>query len=187
MIIGLTGYKGSGKSVVARHLTMHHGFIRRPFAYPLKSMVAVLGVPPEILDGDDEAKSRPLECLGGKSARYALQKLGTEWGRGMMGENFWVDRWLDGARRLHDCTSHVVADDVRFPNEVEAIRKLGGFIVRVDRPGCGAGDNHASENPDAISHDCRVLNDSTVDALRTQINVLVRRVHAQQMTELFAI
>lgn len=175
MIIGLTGYKGSGKSVVARRLSQHHGFVRRPFAYPLKAMVAALGVPAEILDGDDEAKSRPLACLGGRSARYALQKLGTEWGRSIMGESFWTDRWKDGATTYPD----IVADDVRFPNEAYAIRDLGGVIIRVNRRQEVPQDTHASENPDAIPYNVMLYNDGTVEELHAQVDGLIGQLMGQ--------
>ena len=40
----------------------------------------------------------------------------------------------------------VVITDVRFPNEADLILGLGGELVRVDRPGVRAGDQHASES-----------------------------------------
>lgn len=69
MLIGLTGFKGSGKSVVARHLTLRHQYIRRPFAYHLKAMMSALGVPAEILDGSNFDKATPLTVLGEHTAR----------------------------------------------------------------------------------------------------------------------
>lgn len=131
MLIGLTGPAGSGKSTVAKILSVDYGYARRPFAYHLKAMIGELGVPAEILDGDSEAKSKPLPQLGGHSTRYALQCLGTEWGRECMGQDFWVKIWLNGLEDIKH--NSVVADDVRFANEAYAIQSRGGVIIEVRR------------------------------------------------------
>lgn len=51
----------------------------------------------------------------------------------------WVDYVL---RKDHDCDILVIPD-VRYPNEVEAIRYLGGIVVKVVRPGYGPRDTPA--------------------------------------------
>lgn len=171
LIVGLVGFKGVGKSAVAKHLCAEHGFTRRPFAFHLKAMAGALGIPTDILDGDDAMKSRPLDILGGKTTRYALQTLGTEWGRNFMGQDFWTNRWRSG---LPACP-RVVADDVRFPNEAEVILSLGGLIVRIEREGC-AGDGHASENPDAIHADVSISNNGSMEQLRKSVDELVKSI-----------
>jgi hypothetical protein len=97
--------------------------------------------------------------------RYALQTLGTEWGRNCY-TNTWVDYAIRVASRLeagweysapmgvcgqqlHKYTG-IAIPDVRFKNEVAAIKKAGGVVIRVDRPGYGGNmvggiQNHASE------------------------------------------
>ncbi len=157
MIIGLMGFKGVGKSIVARHLSTEHGYVRRPFAYPLKAMIAALGVPPDVLDGNDAAKSRPRDELCGRTARHAMQTLGTEWGRRHMGEDFWVKKWVDGVGAYR----FIVADDVRFQNEVDAIKSLGGRVLMIRRDGFEGSDGHASEMPDPTWADVIVWNNGT--------------------------
>lgn len=156
MLVGLIGYKGSGKSVVARHLTLNHCYVRRPFAYHLKAMLGALGVPAGYLDGNDALKSKPLEVLGGHSTRHAMQTLGTEWGRTYLGGDFWVDRWKAGISDYRQ----VVVDDVRFGNEGKAIRDCGGLLIRITRPGVG-GSSHVSEALDGLSFDAEVINDGS--------------------------
>ncbi|MFG1399806.1 nucleoside/nucleotide kinase family protein [Roseixanthobacter pseudopolyaromaticivorans] len=53
----------------------------------------------------------------------------------------------------------VVADDVRFTNEADAIRARGGIIVEIHRPGSGdvTGADHISEAM-PIEPDLRVVN-----------------------------
>ena len=67
--------------------------------------------------------------------RYALQRLGTEWGR-----DCWPDTWaaaaVRGAEHLLSLLSGpkvVAIPDVRFPNEVEHIKKAGGKVIRIKR------------------------------------------------------
>lgn len=179
MIVGLTGYKGSGKSEVARHLTARHGFTRKPFAYHLKAMLSALGVPTSILDGDDDVKSRPLDVLGGHTARHAMQTLGTEWGRTHLGHDFWVQRWAETVPLF----PRVVADDVRFDNEAAAVRSRGGIIVLVENPRLAINiDKHASEST-VRDPDYYIFNDGTVDDLRRKVDDMLAEMRGDKYAD----
>jgi hypothetical protein len=100
----------------------------------------VKAVANDMIDG--HLKEAPTPFLSGRSPRHAMQTLGTEWGRDQMNENFWVNITLQRVK-LFD---RVVISDVRFPNEVDMIRKLGGMVVRVERQiGDVPADLHPSE------------------------------------------
>ncbi len=75
--------------------------------------------------------------------RRLLQRLGTEGGRDILGENIWVDTAF-GRARLDG--AGLVITDVRFPNEAEAIKARGGKVVRISRPGIGPVNEHASDS-----------------------------------------
>jgi energy-coupling factor transporter ATP-binding protein EcfA2 len=62
--------------------------------------------------------------------RKLLQWLGTEWGRGTVNENIWVDIWQKEVESA-SAKSIVVCDDVRFDNEAETMARLGGTIVQI--------------------------------------------------------
>lgn len=161
LIVGLVGLAGAGKSTASRIISNEFGIPRRPFAFPLKRMIATLGFPSEVLDGPASVKELPTDKLDGKSLREAMQTLGTEWGRNCMGKNFWVNRWTEGLPELPGA----VADDCRFENEVQAIRHLGGIVIRLDRMGAGVkgeGAKHASEQIDGLEIDVRLTNNGTV-------------------------
>lgn len=139
IVIGLCGAEGAGKSTAARILQDEYNGIIVPFAAPLKQMLEALGVPPAHLYGSPEAKAEALEMLGGNSARYAMQTLGTEWGRQCMGPEFWAAIWrakvADMAAKMagrHGALL-IVADDVRFPSEVDAIHAASGRVYCVTR------------------------------------------------------
>ena len=59
----------------------------------------------------------------------------------------------------------VVIDDVRFPNEADMIRRLGGELWLVDRPGTAYEGGHAIEGalvdlmPDAVINNSGTLED----------------------------
>lgn len=146
---------GSGKTTLANTL-QGHGYVRLPFAAPLKSMLRALlieaGVKPyhahQMTDGPLKESSIPE--LGGLTPRHALQTLGTEWGRTQMHPDFWVQIWTARARRELAAGRSVVSDDMRFPNEAAAITALGGLTVQIIRPApAGASPTgvpgHASE------------------------------------------
>jgi hypothetical protein len=146
MIIGLySPAPQSGKSTIAHHLVLRHGYELLPFAQPLKKMarqlLAIQGLSEQRivyhLHQDKTAIIEELGCTG----RHLLQTLGTDWGRQLIHPDLWVRCWSAqaGARQL------VVADDVRFLNEVEAVKALGGEVWKVWRPGAQLDCPHASE------------------------------------------
>src|SRR5262245_61605141 len=121
LLIGITGLAGSGKSTLAKQYEVEQNEKRIPFAQPLKDMLEAMGVPHKHLHGTPAQKAEPLAILGGKSARFALQRLGTEWGRDMISESLWVDAWRQRAEITLSTGRDVVVDDVRFANEVDVI------------------------------------------------------------------
>lgn len=165
MIVGLCGAIGAGKTAAARQLSARYGFVRVRFAGPLKDMLRALGLAEEDVDGG--LKDRPCALLGGRTPRHAMQTLGTEWGRQCVDKNLWVRAWRAQTERY----DNVVADDVRFPNEVAEIKNLGGVVLRVTRPGsCTAAEAaaHASEQAD-LDVDGEVINDSDIAALGAKL------------------
>lgn len=113
--------------------------------------------------------------------RYALQTLGTEWGR-QLDENIWLlyaDR--DAAKRKVE--GFGIVPDCRFLNEARFIKDSGGLLLEIIRPGYDGSDAmaagvtaHASEMDrirDAekfkkyITH--TINNNSTLDAFHRRI------------------
>jgi hypothetical protein len=142
-LIALTGYAGSGKSTMADILACEHGFTVVKFAGPLKDMLRVLGLGDREIEGD--LKEQPCQLLAGHTPRRAMQTLGTEWGRDLFGQDFWVGIAMHKVRAVLDQGGRAVIDDCRFPNEVAAIKAAGGVVVRIVRPGVGPVNAHASE------------------------------------------
>ena len=138
-IIGLVGFAGSGKGTVADYLVTKHNYVKMAFADPLKDAAAAMfGWPRHMLEGDTEPsrifreKADPFwteKFSDTFTPRIALQKLGTEAGRNVFHQNIWIYA-IENRVRQH---KNVVISDVRFSNEIEAIVKWGGHILRIKR------------------------------------------------------
>lgn len=189
IVIGLTGVAGSGKTTVAEILREEWGAERRPFADPLKRMLRRLledqgvGLADACRMTSGDLKEITTEYLGGRTPREAMQTLGTEWGRALA-PTLWIDAWRRGLEKLalesgaDDEELVVVVDDVRFPNEVAALRAFGGTIVRVERPGSGlvgAAGRHASEYADLGVPDVLIDNGGDLRRLRGAVNALAAK------------
>lgn len=136
-VIGLMGLAQSGKSTVAQYLEREHSFARVRFAGPLKAMCRAIGLSDREIEGEGKELPHPLLC--GKTPRFAMQTLGTEWGRDIIGPDFWTGIWRESVfAALNEGAKGIVAEDCRFPNEAEAIRALGGKLWRIERAGLSA-------------------------------------------------
>ena len=139
-LIGLTGYAGSGKDTVAGMISDQLPLCEvqhLAFAAPLKRFCR------EVFDWTEQHTDGPLKEVPDKrwqrpdgsylTPRYAMQRLGTEWGRDCD-----LDVWVKLALRTVETLEHVGADvavitDVRFVNEARAVREAGGEVWRVQR------------------------------------------------------
>ncbi len=168
-LIGLWGYAGAGKDTAAEALVAD-GWTRAAFAGPVYT--ALLALDPKVADhgwrvsdvvheqGWDSAKRSYPEV------RRLLQRMGTEAGRRVHGENVWIDALF----RTVDPGQRVVITDVRFENEAKAIYVRGGLVVEIFRPGVGPANGHASEVrlPDGAI-DRTIRNDGTVAELHAKM------------------
>lgn len=167
-IIAVMGVAGSGKTVVARRLE-EYGFQRTRFAAPIKVMLKVgLGLTDAQLDGDE--KTQPIHDLGGASARTMMQTLGTEWGRRMIHPDLWASVWK---RHVAQMTGKIVVDDLRFPNEAQAIREMGGVIWRVYRPGLVTMDHASERQQKNIAEDVLLNNATSLEDLERSVDLAV--------------
>lgn len=172
-IIGIVGLAGSGKSTLEDLIRCRHDFAVETLAAPLKMFCAsVFGFDSLSLYGPSEYRNA-IDPRWGFSARRALQFIGTEVARGLH-PDVWV-RSLISRIELRGLKRYVVSD-VRFQNEIDALKAVGGKIVMIRRPGVEQGE-HASERADELTGIDFVLNnDSTVEALAERADAIVSEV-----------
>ena len=222
MIIGLVGLAGSGKDTVGGFLVQDHDFMRIALADPLKRFAReVYDFSEEQLWGPSQFRNAPdlryprivrrsierdpgdtrsgfEEITEYLTPRYALQTLGTEWGRDCY-DNTWIDLairsakkvlgggfWYDERSGVYECSrmnrppAGVVITDCRFLNEERAIKAAGGKVIRIVRPGAGlvgAAGKHKSETEQLqIRADVEIVNAGTLDELRANVRGLVESI-----------
>ena len=141
MIVGIVGFIGSGKDTAAEYLENEHNFKKESFAASLKDAVSnVFGWDRDLVEGQTE-KSREWRNqvdewwatrlnMPHLTPRWVLQHWGTELCR----VGFHADIWLASLeRRILNSAPDVVISDCRFENEINAIKRLGGKIIQINR------------------------------------------------------
>lgn len=182
MIIGISGKAQAGKDTIAGmlqvlltnpHITwdMYNSDICYAWDHFIVHYADLLKeVSQEMLDmpfddfNNQEVKQQYIDWLG-MTVREFLQKLGTAV-RKEIDPDFWVKALFN---TYHN--GNVIIADVRFPNEAEAIKERGGILIRIERPGAGAG-NHISETAldNYDKFDYIVNNDGTLEDLFKRIS-----------------
>lgn len=158
MIIGISGKAGSGKDTAAQMLKWIYNNPGKTwqdccntpinsryadinvahFADALKEATQHMLVVSDWETNTQEGKMTYIDWLG-MTVREFLQKFGTAM-RLNVDPNFWVKAlWAN----LQSWDNVIIAD-VRYPNELQSIIDRGGFVIRLEREGAGAG-NHDSE------------------------------------------
>lgn len=155
MILGLCGLRGHGKDTFARILGEHDTSLQRlAFADELKRICRlVFGLTEyqvSVLEGKERPLSAPIKLdaylpqletatglkmkptgLTATTPREVLQYVGTDYVRNS-NPTYWLDK-VSGRISASPRDANFVVTDVRFPNEAERIRQIGGMIVRVHR------------------------------------------------------
>lgn len=173
-IIGISGLAGSGKDTAAGFLLSRSGFVKISLADPIKRFAMdVWEFSNEQLWGASKYRNAPdyryeLSPNNFLTPRHVLQHLGTEGGRAI-DYDVWIRYAIRTASRLledSDCiytqrdglernpaaggpTKAVVIPDVRFINEIEHIKRAGGKLLRVVRPGAGLEGSFAEHQSEA--------------------------------------
>lgn len=180
-IVGIGHRARVGKDTAASALCASLGFVQRGFADPLKALA--LECDPIISPGQTMVNQLNntrlkwiIQGLGGwektkdtyPEARRFLQNLGVG-ARKVFGENFWIDQAFNELG-----TEPVVFADVRFENEVEAIRSRGGVVIDIVRavPPTVA---HVSETElDGFDFDEVFVNDQGIAELQATVVAWVK-------------
>lgn len=179
-LVGFSGKKRSGKDTGGDILINKYGYIQYAFAGPLKAACQEIFMFSEAQTNGNDKEVQ--DDRWGITARKVFQIFGTEMFREKLAdffpemegikENFWIYRfqlWYENLMKENP-DAKVVVTDVRFPNEAEIVKKLGGIVIKVERNTCSNTDMHSSEkNIDLIRGDFNIENNGTLQEYYTKI------------------
>lgn len=126
----------------------------------------------------DDRKDYAIIPRLGRTLRYMLQRIGTDWGRNLIHPDIWT---MIAQQRLRQITEReaCIIDDVRFENEYAMLREEGALMVRVNRPDAPISGNrgHVSEHRlDELPFDYVIENTGTKGELSRKAVKLLREV-----------
>ncbi len=179
-VIGLAGKAGSGKDTIGGLIADLPRWQQIAFADPLRVMLVMGGfAKPEQLN-DRKLKETPIE-LHGASPRVLMQTLGTEWGREMIHPEIWIRLLAERVDKFTEANvAGVVITDIRFEDEAEYVRRVGGKVVHVIRPPGAHGllsSKHRSEAGVKRRYgDLLLDNDGLVADLPDKLQVLMQEI-----------
>lgn len=202
IVLAFTGPKGSGKDAAASgvldSLGVPYPVCHLTFASPIKEMARA------ILDSDwlekAELNKDLVDPVIGASYRRILQTLGTEWGRDL-NPDIWINLLTKKLEAFHWSLLRsgqkgiCLITDVRFSNELDALKKYRPIVIRIDRPGYGWAHMsrinkaqhylglkrvHASERPldlSGLDHVVELRNSGTLEDMVHSLVYILRKEH----------
>jgi hypothetical protein len=185
MNVGIIGRARAGKDTAGKWLVDERGYRRVAFADALKG--AALKVDPIVDDGNvgySFTAARLSEVVDGYGwerakeigdTRRILQELGSA--MRAVDPDIWIRPVLEKAIEANDAGVPVVVTDVRYPNEVDALKRSGFRLLHINRPGTPQLD-HESERlgPEAAQY--LVQNDGDLAHLSEQLERIWDEIHA---------
>lgn len=188
-IIAFAGRKQSGKTTCSYHIEnlifrdfqLSHKCKIYNFADPLKKDICmnILGMSYEQCYGTDDQKNELVDCCWANkqlTAREVMQFVGTDIFRKMQ-NNVWASATIKKIQ--NDNLDIAIIADCRFPNEVNAIKNAGGYVIKLMRNPFNS--NHSSEtaldpeNYPQKNFDLVIFNDNIgIDEQNMMINNFIK-------------
>lgn len=179
--IAFVAKRKSGKTTAA-NILIEHGFTRLSLADPVKEIGAEVAnfLMNEYEFDDGMWPSIDIDTINRDKATFRplLEWIGTTFGRDYFRT---PDRWIRlFGQQIQRIDGPVVCDDVRFPNEADALRAMGFTIVKIERDeenrqralemaGEPSGVMASEMHLDEIEPDITILNDGSMREFRERI------------------
>jgi len=189
LIIGFTGYAGSGKDTAGKILCEHYGFKRLSFADKLKEEVATAFSIDLNYFHDVKLKDTPLLDMPIVINNFTLEALGEDI---LINHKYYTPRllciyyaaclkgqdndvWIKKVnRQLSGDYGRVIITDVRYLNEADWIKKRFGYVLRISKGHEDGVLMHESETQ-LSSHkfDGVIENTGTLELLDYKLSVML--------------
>lgn len=188
LLLGLTGNIGCGKTTASNYLSNNSNgwsFTEYSFAKPLKEIAIIMGFKYQEIYGTQQDKTE-INDFWGISGREFLQKFGTEICRDILptvilnmnlkSQSLWV-RLFELFYETYKKEKSIVVSDVRFTDEFDTIKKLGGYIIKIERTQNNANNtfsNHKSETGlNNIKPNVVIKNDCSLQDFQKKIDSVI--------------
>lgn len=157
-ILGFCGGIGGGKDT-GSEIAEEFGYDKVGFADHLKATC-------QFLTGHDYTlrETKDMEVLPGVTGRKLLETIGQTMRN--LDENFWVNKLFENNQE------EISVPDTRYHNEVEAIQKAGGVVIKIIRDGCQR-TGHESDNWEELKSDFCIINDGTLEEFKNEVRNLI--------------
>lgn len=128
-IYGINGKLGTGKNYVAENILLPMLSEKNTVILSFADHFKIDAI------NKDNIKYEEVFHKKTEKSRIALQKRGTEEGRNVYGEMIWVNVLNTWIKVLSERgIKRVIIGDVRFKNEANAIKKIGGYLININAP-----------------------------------------------------
>jgi len=206
IIVGISGWKGSGKDTAADYLVKEHGYQRLAFADVLKEMVAdqygipvawchdnsmkEVGLPDLPVDSADKFTNmihkfmvKEFANIEGKDGLFwtprALCILLGSVNRSVR-TDYWVKRVLDLA--MASDGDKFVISDLRYKSELLQMadfKEIGFVSCRINRFAQSPSDDPSERDLDGVGHDYGVSNKGNINSLNWKMEDIARAVRSE--------
>lgn len=180
-------------SLASKWLENHSDFKIKKFASKLKQIVSLLtGISVEDLENPEvknsllgeEWKRNRYDSL---TVRDLLQLVGTDAMREVIHENVWINALMVDYKlkvgkfdkvAIENSYPNWIITDLRFPNELEDIKKRGGISIRVNRKGYQNTGNHLSETSlDTANFNFIINNNKDINHLINEVRKILEKLN----------
>lgn len=172
MIIGILGHSQHGKDSIGDVLCKYENYSKDYFAKPIKDCMKILfpkwtndhlyGKLKDVIDTETGIKPRSaMICFGEKFARGDLLRCDDF--SSVTGLSVFVKSLENRIK------NNTAVCDIRKHIEAESIKKLGGIVIKVERPGYPVDDNEGESEVDFVKYDYLVVNNGTLVDLEYKV------------------
>ncbi len=172
-IIALSGKAQTGKTTAAKWISdLNPIYHVMSFADPIRQKLVEEF--PDLVTMDD-LRNHKKKVLDINGQRMTVRDLMIQFGRlyRAIDSDFWVKKLLASAE-IHFHAGHgIVIDDMRYPNEVRLLTKMGARLIRVERPDIELIDDPSETLLDNHQFREYLHNNGSVDDYKRQICLLL--------------
>jgi len=181
-VIAISGKLGSGKTTLAELIKKYNSsFIEKSFAFKLKQIVSIITSCDINQTLTQEGKNTFIPTFN-MTIGEMLQKIGTNVMRDYFDKDIWIKSLL---LELEQNDGNYIISDCRFKNEAQAVKDIGGIVIRINRTNNDTALNskrdlnHPSEIDldDYTGFDFIIENDGTLEDLDIKIKNILKKIN----------